>query len=232
MAEGPDKDDYATVSTTDWLPYAWSINNVAFAEVLHTALAYWQAGRPNEAAHLLKSSMLDGMYLGNSPGNIGQISFYDAARGECYRDFADPMAMMSRAVVQGLYGFNPDALHHRLSLRPGFPYEWDHASIRHSDFTLDFKRDGMTETYKLTVGLDSIRDVDFTLRAYVDKVKSVKVNGVPAKWTVVENSIDLPSIAVSTPVADQMDLVIEWDGAPVASVTPTATGKHRRDSVR
>ena len=228
VAEGLDKDDYATVSTTDWLPYAWSINNVAFAEVLHTALAYWQAGRPNEAAHLLKSSMLDGMYLGNSPGNIGQISFYDAARGECYRDFADPIAMMSRAVVQGLYGFNPDALHHRLSLRPGFPYEWDHASIRHSDFTLDFKRDGMTETYKLTVGLDSIRDVDFTLRAYVDKVKSVKVNGVPAKWTVVENSIDLPSIAVSTPVADQMDLVIEWDGAPVASVTPTATGKHRQ----
>lgn len=36
---------YATVATTDWMPYSWSINNVAFAEVMHTSLAYFQAGR-------------------------------------------------------------------------------------------------------------------------------------------------------------------------------------------
>ena len=63
---------------------------MAFAEVMHTSLAYWQAGRNDEAFKLLKSSVLDGMYLGGSPGNFGQVSFYDAARGECYRDFGDP----------------------------------------------------------------------------------------------------------------------------------------------
>lgn len=226
-AEGLDREDYATVSTTDWLPYAWSINNVAFAEVLHTALAYWQAGRPDAASHLFKSSMLDGMYLGNSPGNIGQISFYDAARGECYRDFADPTAMMSRAVVQGLFGFSPDALNHKLTLRPGFPSSWDHASLNHSDFTFDFKRDGMTDRYILTLGLDSIRTVDFALRALTDKVKSVTVNGAPAEWKVMENSIDAPSVIVSTSVAPVMEVMIEWEGSPVTSVKPTATGKTR-----
>ena len=58
---------------------------MAFAEVMHTALAYFQAGRPEEAYRLMKSSFLDGMYLRNSRGNLGQVSFYDAARGECYR---------------------------------------------------------------------------------------------------------------------------------------------------
>ena len=29
-----------TLSTTNWKPYSWSINNVAIAEVMHTALAY------------------------------------------------------------------------------------------------------------------------------------------------------------------------------------------------
>lgn len=35
----------------------------------------------------MKGVLLDGMYLGGSPGNIGQVSAYDAARGETYRDF-------------------------------------------------------------------------------------------------------------------------------------------------
>lgn len=191
--EGLEDNGYATISTTDWLPYAWSINNVAFAEVLHTALAYWQAGRPEAAAHLFKSSMLDGMYLGNSPGNIGQVSFYDAARGECYRDFADPVAMMSRSVVQGLFGFNPDALNHKVTVKPGFPNDWNHASIKHSDFSIDFKRDGMKDIYTFTVGLDSVRNVDFVLRAPYDEVRGVSVNGKPVEWSMSGSSVDLPS---------------------------------------
>lgn len=130
---------YATVSTTNWLPYSWSINNVAFAEVMHTALAYFQAGRPNAGFRLLKSSILDGMYLGESPGNFGQISFYDAARGECYRDFGDPIGVASRVLIQGLYGILPDALNGRLLLRPGFPEDWEYASLHTPDIDFNFK---------------------------------------------------------------------------------------------
>lgn len=67
---------------------------------MHTALAYWQAGRPEEAYNLMKSVAKDNMYLGASPLNFGQISHYDAARGECYRDFADPIGVWSRALTE------------------------------------------------------------------------------------------------------------------------------------
>ena len=80
-AHGLKENGYATIATTNWLPYSWSVNNIAFAEVMHTALSYFQAGRAEAGYKLLKSSVLDGMYLGDSPGNFGQISFYDAARG-------------------------------------------------------------------------------------------------------------------------------------------------------
>ncbi len=224
------EEGYATISTTDWLPYAWSINNVAFAEVMHTALAYWQAGRADEAAKLLKSSMLDGMFLGNSPGNIGQVSFYDAARGECYRDFADPSAMMSRAVVQGLFGFAPDALNHTVTIRPGFPSDWDHASIKHQDFSLNFKRDGKKETYKFSVGLDSIRNAELILPALTNKVKSLKVNGKKADWRVVETSVGKPLLMVETPLTGDMSVEIEWKGQ-YASQTPLV-GKRATGNVR
>ncbi|MDE7406998.1 MAG: DUF4450 domain-containing protein, partial [Muribaculaceae bacterium] len=137
-ANGLESGKYATISTSDWMPYAWSINNVAFAEVMHTCLAYWQAGRTTEATHLFKSSILDGMYIGNSPGNVGQISYYDAARGECYRDFADPLGVISRCVVQGLYGFIPNALNRHLVINPGWPSEWPETSLHHSDFNMAY----------------------------------------------------------------------------------------------
>ncbi len=221
------EEGYATIATTDWMPYAWSINNVAFAEVMHTALAYWQAGRAEEATKLLKSSMLDGMFLGNSPGNIGQISHYDAARGECYRDFADPTAMMVRAVVQGLFGFAPDALNHTVTIRPGYPSDWDHASIKHQDFSFDFKRDGKKETYKFNVGLDSVRTAELILPALTDKVKSVKVNGKKYDWKVFESSIGHPSLALDIPLVGDMTVDIEWKGKPYADSKTYATGQER-----
>lgn len=227
-AEGAPEGEYATVATTDWLPYAWSINNVAFAEVMHTVLAYWEAGRAEEAAKLLKSSMLDGMYMGASPGNIGQISFYDAARGECYRDFGDPVGVISRAVVQGLFGFTPDAMNGKLTVRPGFPSEWDHASIKHSDFSLAFKRDGDKESYKLTLAMDPIKEVAFQLGAYAEKVKSVIVNGKPAKWEKVEESVGRPSIKVFADAAPELDVEIEWAGAPINASAAHATAASRQ----
>ena len=221
------EEGYATISTTDWMPYAWSINNVAFAEVMHTALAYRQAGRAEEASRLLKSSMLDGMFLGNSPGNIGQISHYDAARGECYRDFADPTAMMARAVVQGLFGFAPDALNHTVRIRPGFPSEWDNASIKHQDFSFRFDRHGRKETYRFNVNLDSVRAAELILPALTDKVKSLKVNGKKHSWTVVETSIGRPALAVGVPLSGDMTVEIEWKGTPIADTDAAATGKGR-----
>ena len=121
--------DWAVVSTSDWMPYSWSINNVAPAEIMHMALAYFEAGRRSEGFQLLKSNILDQMYLGSSPGNFGQLSFYDAARGECYRDFGDVIGISSRALVQGLFGIIPDALNGKVYIRPGMPDDWESASV-------------------------------------------------------------------------------------------------------
>ena len=121
---------YQTISTSDWMPYAWSINNVAAAEVMHTALAYFEAGRANEGYRLMKANILDQMYYGQSPANFGQISHYDAARGECYRDFGDCIGISSRTLIQGLFGIIPQALFGTCIIRPGFPPEWQEASIK------------------------------------------------------------------------------------------------------
>ena len=70
------------------------------------------------------------MYLSAGPGNFEQLSFYDAMRGELYRDFADGIGMVARTTVEGLFGIQPDALNKQLLIRPGFPAAWDSASIQ------------------------------------------------------------------------------------------------------
>ncbi len=120
---------YQTIATSDWMPYSWSINNVAAAEVMHTALAYYEAGRAKEGYQLMKANILDQMYYGQSPANFGQISQYDANRGECYRDFGDCIGISSRTLIQGLFGIIPQALYGKCIIRPGFPSEWEHASV-------------------------------------------------------------------------------------------------------
>ncbi len=144
-----DGKEYATVATTNWAPYEWSLNNVAMAEVMHTILAYYKAGRPNAAYRLLKSCILDFMYLGSSPGNFGQISQLDCTIGEAYRDFSDVTGISSRTLIEGLYGITPDALHGRCVIRPGFPAEWENASVHTPYLDYTFKRENGKEIYTI-----------------------------------------------------------------------------------
>ncbi len=128
------------VSTSDWMPYSWSINNVASAEMMHTALAMFQAGRADSGYSLLKANIMDQMYLGSSPANFGQISYYDAARGESYRDFGDNVGISSRAIIQGLFGIVPQALYGQCIIRPGFPLDWDSCSVSTPYISYTYKR--------------------------------------------------------------------------------------------
>ena len=127
-------------STSDWMPYAWSINNVASAEIMHTALAMFESNLNYEGYNLMKANILDQMYLGQSPANFGQINYYDAARGECYRDFGDNVGISARTLLQGFFGIIPQALDGKCIIRPGFPLEWDSVEVKTPYLSYKYKK--------------------------------------------------------------------------------------------
>jgi hypothetical protein len=220
-----------TLGTTDWMPYNWSINNVVMAEAVHTALAMWLAGRPDEAWTITQGSLLATMFMGISPGNVGTMTYLDAYRGEAQRDFADGAGVLSRALVEGLFGVRPDLLAGELRLEPGWPAGWDHASLRHPDFSLTFKRQGLVDTYVLAQNFARPLTLRLRLVARLDQVKAVTVNGRPATWSVVDDSVGTPRIEVSGPAGPQQTVSVEWTGEPVhplvagAGFVPAAQGR-------
>ena len=139
-----------TIATSNWMPYSWSINNVAAAEVMHMALAYFEAGHSLWGYELMMANVMDQMYYGQSPGNFGQISQFDAARGECYRDFGDCIGISARTLIQGLFGIIPQALDGKCMIRPGFPSSWDSVAIKTPYLSYKYTRKDLLERYEIT----------------------------------------------------------------------------------
>jgi hypothetical protein len=211
--------DYYTLPTTSWMPYTWSTNNVVMAEAAHTSLGYWQAGRADAAFALFKGSILDSMFMGGCPGNAGMTTYFDMARGESQRDFADAAGVLSRALIEGLYGVHPDALAGELLIQPGFPAAWDHASLRHPDFQFVFQREGMTETYLVESHFSKPMQLRLRVPALRDGIAQVTVNGQAGRWQMVADSVGTPSIEIQTGGGPQYKIVITWKGEKLAQVT-------------
>ncbi|MGF7039309.1 DUF4450 domain-containing protein [Mucilaginibacter lappiensis] len=219
VAKGLSGNDYL-LSTTNWLPYDWSLNNVVMAENLHTALAYWQGNRQEDAFTLWKSAILESMYLGASPGNFQQISFYDAHRGELYRDFADPIGMAARSLVEGLFGIRPDLLKDTLTIKPGLPQSWSYASLTVPDIKFDFKRQGQTDTYNIKPSFNKTTSLKFQIAARSVSVRSVMLNGRPIKWTTIPDAVGGPVLQIVAGKQKSYQIKITWGSEKPQPVLP------------
>ncbi len=211
-------EDYYLLSTTNWQPYTWSINNVALGEVMHTALAYWQGGESDNAFKLWKSMLVESMYGSASPGGFEQLSYYDAARGELYRDFADGIGVTARTLTEGLFGILPDALNDRLLIKPGFPSSWKFAKLTVPDISVDFKEQGNNTLYNISQSYSKILNVTLQLKAAKDKVLAVTVNGKPAKWHWLENAVGQPAVVIEAGSAKNIAVKITWSGNAIEHI--------------
>jgi hypothetical protein len=200
-----------TLPETSWMPYQWSLNNMVMAEAAHTSLGFWQANRPETAFQLFKGELLDSMFLGLCPGNLGCMTSHDMARGEAQRDFADAIGINSRALVEGLFGVKPDALAGELEIVPGFPTNWGHARIQHPDFDFTFRREGSTENYLVEPKFPRPMKLNLQLVALRTELE-VTINGKSAKWNWMEDLFGVRRIVIQSPAAEKFEVVLHWKG--------------------
>lgn len=208
---------YYLLATSNWQPYTWSINNVTLGENLHAALAYWQGGENDNAFKLWKSALVESMYASASPGGLQQLSFYDAARGELYRDFADGIGVAARTLTEGLFGILPDALNDKLIIKPGFPSAWQFAKLSIPDISIDFKQQGNTSVYNITQSYSKLLNVTLQVKALKDKVVSVTVNGKAVKWQIISGIAQQHTITIQAGKEKSYVVKISWAGKAVES---------------
>ncbi len=216
--------DYHMYASSDWMPYSWSINNVVMGENVHTALAFWEAGRSEAAFELTKSSLLASMFMGICPGNVGSMNYLDVYRRESQRDFADGSGVLSRALIEGLFGVRPDALAGELKIAPGFPVAWNDAKLRHPQVGFEFHRNARADTYVVEPHFAKPMQVRFQLPVLAATAQAT-VNGKAVTVTRLTGPAGAERIEITCPAASRSEIAVTWSGA---RVTPPAEVDPRR----
>ena len=159
-------------------------------------------------------------------------TWYDVNRRESQRDFGDGIGALSRAFMEGLFGIHPDLLAGELKIRPGFPADWNEASIHHPSFDVAFERKGETSRNQVDLRFKKPVSLRLNLAALRDDVASVTANGKSVEWRIVRDAVARPRIEILTPAADQHEIIIQWKGvSPAAAPDEMAVKSGERFSV-
>lgn len=196
------------VWSSNWAPnlggrYTHSTHELAFAETLNLAIAYYRAGQFDKAYELLKG-VYAGMYQGGIPGGLSCHAYRNGQqRGN--EEFGDSISMFARAAVEGLFGVLPEMQHGIIHLTPGFPAHWRDASITTPDLSYRFRK---TDS-EIAIEASSARSARIHYRVPVGRaqVLEARVNGAAAEARL-EPGVGGAFLDVRGPLGNRGDLRI------------------------
>ena len=163
------------VWTSNWVPGIWSIRELWPGDNYALALAYFQAGLPNDGWDIMRGTFMYSAFDDLVPGNLG------AYQGGT--DFGDCVHTFARTLVSGLFGYNPDYPNGKVKLTPQFPIDWNEASIELPDVQISFHRQGNKFNYSFE--LAQAANLELLLPVQCEDIRSVTVNGEAVSWKLL-----------------------------------------------
>ena len=133
------------VWTSNWVPSMWSVRQMWSGDNSGLALAYFLEGQADAGFNVLSGNMRRDMLQSSVPGMSG------GANGGV--DFNDACHPMSRALIEGLFGYRPDYVAGVVEIAPQFPSAWPRGSFSGADVSLSLSTDLAASTTMLTVQL-------------------------------------------------------------------------------
>jgi hypothetical protein len=228
--------------TSNWVPSLWSLREMWPGDNYHLALAYFQTGLADEGWNVLRGTFPHMAMYNRVPGDLG---FPNGGT-----DFNDCASMFCRSVVEGLFGYRPDYPNRMVIIAPQLPSDWDHASIKTPDFSLDADR----TRYRIALTRPAKLDLRLPVRAR--KLVAVTVNSLPSKWTLepgfgcsvakielgesksvtVELTCEqalpqFPAVSLESNVGEKLNLGVGDARVVEAAVPPAVAGHHLVESL-
>jgi len=205
--------------SSNWIPKQYSQCGIFPAENAHLALAYFKLGL-KEAGKKLLDGITDCYFTGKNPGMAAHIQ---SARGTSDfgdQDFSDVSSTYLRLVVEGLFGIRINHLDDCIHIAPGFPHDWEHASLTLKDIALHYTRRGNQEIFNIHCDRAELKRIRIPMRAA--DVETVLLDGEPASYTITaapNNSF----LTVETDKTGRFQLRVMHGSTPVPTVTVPET---------
>lgn len=199
--------DGELVYNTQMAPYRWSVRDVDFADVCHLALCCFLVGRADDGWKYLRGTIGESCMRMVAPG-----AFMCVLEDKSI-DFSDTTSMFARAVIEGLFGYHPQALTGVVELAPSMPEELPKLSWRIPDAQASWERTEDTIRYHWTLK-DNAEKLRIRLPMHRQEVQSVRLNGAETEaYQVIHRA---GTLYVELTLADSVSgtLEVELCGAP------------------
>jgi hypothetical protein len=168
--------------SSNWLPKQYSNCGIFPAENAHLALVYFKLGLKEEAKKLL-DGICDCYFTGRNPGMAAHVQSPGCTCDLGDMDFTDVSSTYLRLVIEGLFGIRINSLDGILTIAPGFPSEWENASITLRDLSLTYNRHGSIEVYNITSEREEKKVIRIPMRAA--DLEAVMLDGEPVDYKIV-----------------------------------------------
>ncbi len=175
--------------TSNWVPSMWSVRQLWSGDNSGLALAYFLSGLPDDGWTVLQGTlhrdMLQSAVPGMSGGTNGTVSPlrhdvicpFGMMCSTGGTDFNDCVHPLSRALIEGLFGYRPDYITGVVTIAPQFPSSWANGSLSSADVVLQFSTSATLSTLCVTLTLPTPRlEVHIPIRA--QSVVDVQVSGL------------------------------------------------------
>ena len=197
------------VYSSNWLPKKYSTCGLFPAENNHLALSYFKLGLKDKGWEILQG-IRDCFYNGRNPGMVTHILSGDGWSDGGDWDFSDVNSTYLRLLAEGLFGIRPNLLDGVIEIMPGFPDEWTHASLKLSDISLQYQRNGNEENFN--VDYSSNTRVKFKIPLRLTEIKKVLLNEKNVEYELVT-------------ILNDSFVVIEIEAAEVLNLQVIHSGK-------
>lgn len=200
--------------SSDWLPKQYSNCGIFPAENAHLALMYFKLGLKEEGKKIL-DGIADCYFTGRNPGVAPHIQSAMGTSDLGDQDFSDVSSTYLRLVVEGLFGIRINSIDNVVNIAPGFPKEWEHASLTFKDIDLHYVRRGNQEIFNIHCDRAEKKLMRIPMRAA--EIEAVLLDGEPAAYEIVaapNNSF----ITVETDKVGRFQLRVMHGGTAVPTV--------------
>jgi len=187
-----------------WLPKQYSNCGIFPAENAHLALVYFKLGLKEKGIELLEG-ISDCYFTGRNPGMAAHVQ---SARCTCDLgdlDFTDVSSTYLRLIAEGLFGIRINHLDGIVNIAPGFPAEWERASLTIPDIALYYTRRGNTEIFNIQCDREEKKKIRVPMRS--GAVECVLLDGKPAVYRIVAG-VGNSFIEIDTDVTGRFQLRI------------------------
>lgn len=167
--------------SSNWLPKQYSQCGIFPQENAHLALVYFKLGLKEEAKKIL-DGIADCYFTGRNPGMAPHVQSTRCTCDLGDMDFTDVSSTYLRLVVEGLFGIRINNLDNCIYIQPGFPNEWENASLTLGDIALHYTRRGNQEIFNIHCDREEKKLIRIPMRS--TEIETVLLDGEPISYKI------------------------------------------------